>query len=148
MNPTSTAPTPPGAPASFWIGETDAWLLAEGKHLRPWQKLGAHTTVMDGVAGTAFAVWAPHARHVGLTGDFNGWQPQSMRFRPECGVWELFVPGAGAGAWYKFEVQGIDGRHVMKTDPYARETELPPGNAARVCEPLRAAPAPAAAHTR
>jgi 1,4-alpha-glucan branching enzyme len=148
MNPTSTAPTPSGAPASFWIGETDAWLLTEGKHLRPWQKLGAHTTEMDGAAGTAFAVWAPHARHVGLTGDFNGWQPQPMRFRPECGVWELFVPGAGVGAWYKFDVQGADGRHVMKTDPYARETELPPGNAARVCEPLRAAPAPAAAHTR
>ena len=148
MNPSSTSPTPPGTPTRFWIGETDAWLLAEGKHLRPWQKLGAHTTEMDGVAGTAFAVWAPHARHVGLTGDFNGWQPQPMRFRPECGVWELFVPGAGVGAWYKFDVQGADGRHVMKTDPYARETELPPGNAARVCEPLRAAPAPAATHTR
>ena len=131
--PSITAPPP----SSFWLGETDVWLLAEGKHLRPWQKLGAHATSLDGEEGTAFAVWAPHARQVGLVGDFNQWRAQPMRLRPQCGVWELFVPGAAVGDWYKFEVQGADGRHVFKTDPYARETELPPGNAARVCEPLR-----------
>jgi 1,4-alpha-glucan branching enzyme len=128
------ADLPPGT--SVWLGETDVWLLAEGKHLRPWQKLGAHVTTLDGRMGTAFAVWAPHARQVGLVGDFNQWHALPMRLRPECGVWELFVPGAAAGDWYKFDVQGSDGRHVFKTDPYARETELPPGNAARVCEPL------------
>ncbi|WP_332741954.1 1,4-alpha-glucan branching protein GlgB [Hydrogenophaga sp.] len=131
--PRTAAPTSP----SFWLGETDVWLLAEGKHLRPWQKLGAHATTLDGQAGTAFAVWAPHARLVALVGDFNQWRAQPMRLRPECGVWELFVPGAAVGDWYKFDMQGSDGRHVFKTDPYARETELPPGNAARVCEPLR-----------
>ena len=139
-------PTP--ADDTFWIGPTDAWLLAEGRHLRPWQKLGAHPTTLGGQSGVAFAVWAPAARWVGLSGDFNGWQPQGMRHRPECGVWELFVPGAGVGAWYKFQVEGADGRTVMKTDPYARETELPPGNAARVCEPLRSAPAPSGPHQR
>ncbi len=132
----------------FWIGETDAWLLAEGKHRRPWQKLGAHPTTMNGQAGVAFAVWAPAARGVDLTGDFNGWQHQPMVHRPECGVWELFVPGAAEGHWYKFAVHGADGRTVMKTDPYARQTELPPGNAARVCEPLRSAPAPTGPHRR
>ena len=151
-NMTSTPPPPhTAAPstASFWLGETDVWLLAEGKHLRPWQKLGAHATTLDGQAGTAFAVWAPHARLVALVGDFNQWRAQPMRLRPECGVWELFVPGAAVGDWYKFEVHGSDGRHVFKSDPYARETELPPGNAARVCEPLRApADRGGAAHER
>ncbi len=133
--------TPSHPPAdTFWIGETDAWLLAEGRHLRPWQKLGAHPTTMNGQAGVAFAVWAPAARQVELTGDFNHWQRQPMRLRPECGVWELFVPGAHVGHWYKFAVHGADGRTVMKADPYARQTELPPGNAACVCEPLRPAP--------
>ena len=141
----NTQPTPDDL---FWIGQTDAWLLAEGRHLRPWQKLGAHPTTLGGVAGTAFAVWAPAARWVGLSGDFNGWQAQPMRHRPECGVWELFVPGAGVGVWYKFQVDGADGHTVMKTDPYARETELPPGNAARVCEPLHATPAPTVPHQR
>ncbi|WP_291012499.1 1,4-alpha-glucan branching protein GlgB [Hydrogenophaga sp.] len=144
-----TDPTPgPESPSGRWLGDTDAWLLAEGRHLRPWEKLGAHPTSLDGVAGTAFAVWAPHARQVGLMGDFNGWQPQPMVLRPECGVWELFVPGAGGGAWYKFEVEGSDGRRVLKTDPYARETELPPGNASRVCAPLRSTTAPTADHAR
>ncbi|MGB4059040.1 MAG: 1,4-alpha-glucan branching protein GlgB [Burkholderiaceae bacterium] len=144
---TPAAPTAPDT--AFWLGDTDVWLLAEGKHLRPWQKLGAHPTVMQGVSGTAFAVWAPQAQRVALMGDFNHWQPQPMRLRPECGVWELFVPGASVGAWYKFEVQGADGHTVHKTDPYARETELPPGNAARVAPALKAQPErPTAPHTR
>lgn len=121
-----------------WLGDTDVWLLAEGKHLRPCQKLGAHPTVMQGASGTAFAVWAPQAQHVGLMGDFNHWQPQPMR--PECGVWEVFVPGASVGAWYKFEVLGADDHTVHKTDPYARETKLPLGNAARVAPALKAQP--------
>jgi 1,4-alpha-glucan branching enzyme len=141
--------TPSHPPAdTFWIGETDAWLLAEGRHLRPWQKLGAHPTTLNGQAGVAFAVWAPAARQVELTGDFNHWQPQPMRLRPECGVWELFVPGAHVGHWYKFAVHGADGRTVMKADPYARQTELPPGNAACVCEPLRDIPASPGPHLR
>lgn len=138
----------PKSPSGRWLGDTDAWLLAEGRHLRPWEKLGAHPTAIDGVSGTAFAVWAPHARQVALLGDFNGWQPQPMVLRPECGVWELFVAGAGEGAWYKFEVERSDSLRVLKTDPYARETELPPGNAARVCAPLRSTPAQTANHSR
>ncbi|HMN93669.1 MAG TPA: 1,4-alpha-glucan branching protein GlgB [Hydrogenophaga sp.] len=120
-----------------WIGETDAWLLAEGKHLRPWQKLGAHPTSRAGREGVAFAVWAPSARLIRLTGDFNHWDFEPMHLRPECGIWELFVPGALVGQWYKFEVHHADGSVVLKTDPYARQSELPPGNAARICPPLR-----------
>jgi 1,4-alpha-glucan branching enzyme len=117
-----------------WLGETDVWLMAEGKHLRPWQRLGAHTCGMSGVAGTAFAVWAPHARQVSLVGDFNGWNARQhpMRRRRECGAWELFLPGVQAGAYYKFDVLGADGVRTLKTDPYALQCELPPGNASRV----------------
>jgi 1,4-alpha-glucan branching enzyme len=138
MNPSTAHPLSP--PPVRWLGETDVWLLAQGKHLRPWQKLGAHPTVLQGEPGTAFAVWAPHAQRVALVGDFNHWQPVPMNLRPECGVWELFVPGASAGAWYKFEVVGADGRTTHKTDPYAREAQLPPGNAARVCPPVHPTP--------
>jgi 1,4-alpha-glucan branching enzyme len=55
------------------IGELDQHLLGEGRHERLWQKLGAHEMVVDGVAGTAFAVWAPNARAVRVVGDFNSW---------------------------------------------------------------------------
>lgn len=143
-----SAHTPHAHPLTdHWLGALDIWLLAEGKHQRPWEKLGAHPTTLNGQAGTAFAVWAPHARSVGLAGDFNAWVSQPMTRQAQCGVWVLFVPGVGAGAWYKFDVEGADGQRMLKTDPYARETELPPGNAARVCATFAAQPLQAAAGT-
>lgn len=87
---------------------------------------------MNDQAGVVFAVWAPAIRSVDLIGDFNGWQGQPMVLRPECGVWELFVPGSLAGQWYKFAVHGADGHTRLKSDPYARQTEWPSGNAACV----------------
>ena len=128
-----------------WLGETDVWLLKEGSHLRPWEKLGSHPYTLQGVLGVAFAVWAPNARQVSLAGDFNVWNSRChpMRFRQECGVWELFVPGVDVGALYKFDVLGADGQRRLKTDPYAFSTELPPGNASRVM----ALPAPVTGHS-
>jgi 1,4-alpha-glucan branching enzyme len=77
------------------LGEMDVWLLAEGSHLRPFERLGAHLCEIDGVAGTAFAVWAPDAQRVSVVGDFNTWDGRRhpMRLRRECGVWEIFLPG-------------------------------------------------------
>ncbi|MDE3217299.1 MAG: hypothetical protein KGO03_12895, partial [Gemmatimonadota bacterium] len=52
--------------------------------------LGAHPRVIDGVAGTAFAVWAPNARRVSVVGDFCGWDGRRHVMRPlaSSGVWE------------------------------------------------------------
>jgi len=117
------------------LGELDAWLLGEGSHLRPFEVLGAHPREMLGVRGTAFAVWAPNARRVSVVGEFNHWDGRRhpMRLRRECGVWELFVPGVGPGAAYKFELIGADG-HLLphKADPYARASELRPATASVV----------------
>ena len=41
------------------LGELDMYLLGEGRHEELWERLGAHVREVDGVAGTAFAVWAP-----------------------------------------------------------------------------------------
>ncbi len=119
-----------------WLGDTDVWLLNEGRHLRPWEKLGAHPCTLEGVAGVAFAVWAPNARQVGLAGDFNLWNSRChpMRFRRECGVWEIFIPGLARGALYKFDVLGAEGHRQLKSDPYALSAELHPGHAARVID--------------
>jgi 1,4-alpha-glucan branching enzyme len=117
------------------LGEMDVYLLAEGTHLRNYQRLGAHPREMDGVAGTAFAVWAPSARRVSVVGDFCNWDGRRlpMRKRHECGVWELFVPGVGAGALYKFEIKGADGTLLpLKADPYALRAEHPPRTASIV----------------
>lgn len=44
--------------------------------------LGAHPAPQ----GYTFRVWAPHARHVALAGDFNGWQPRTCTAtRTACG---------------------------------------------------------------
>jgi hypothetical protein len=104
------------------LGEMDVWLLAEGSHLRPFERLGAHLCEIDGVAGTAFAVWAPDAQRVSVVGDFNTWDGRRhpMRLRRECGVWEIFLPGVTAGAHYKFEIRSRDGHLLpLKSDPTA-----------------------------
>src|SRR6266516_3584988 len=116
------------------VGELDQHLIGEGRHERLWERLGAHPTVLEGVAGTAFAVWAPNARGVRVVGDFNRWDGRlnPMRVLGSSGIWELFVPGVGEGAKYKYEVLGADGGLVLKADPLALATERPPATASVV----------------
>ncbi|MFT3665677.1 1,4-alpha-glucan branching protein GlgB [Piscinibacter sp.] len=129
------------------LGEMDAWLLGEGTHLRPGEVMGAAPREIDGVAGTAFAVWAPNARRVSVVGDFNTWDGRRhpMRLRRECGVWEIFLPGVAAGARYKFEIVAPDGTVLpLKADPYARQSELRPATASVVATmPDKVAPSEA-----
>jgi 1,4-alpha-glucan branching enzyme len=122
------------------LGDLDLWLLAEGTHHRPFEALGAHPRVIDEVAGTAFAVWAPNAERVSVAGDFNDWDGRRhpMRLRAEAGIWEIFLPGVAAGARYKFELRSASGRVSYKCDPYARQAELRPATAS-VVAPLPAA---------
>jgi 1,4-alpha-glucan branching enzyme len=120
------------------LGEMDAYLIAEGTHLRLWEVLGSHIRTIDGVAGVAFAVWAPNARRVSVVGDFNAWDGRRhpMRRRVECGVWELFVPGTIEGSRYKYEIEGSNGDLLpLKADPFARYAELRPANASIVWNP-------------
>jgi 1,4-alpha-glucan branching enzyme len=131
------------APAHLWLGDADVWFLAQGKHQRPWQKLGAHPIFAsaDGVAGHAdgvvFAVWAPSARAVAVVGDFNNWCPDhhALHLQHECGVWSGYVPGVGLGARYKWAVLGADGSTAgvqFKSDPMGRASEGEPNNASLV----------------
>jgi 1,4-alpha-glucan branching enzyme len=117
------------------LGELDVWLLGEGTHLRPYEVMGAHPRELGGVAGVAFAVWAPDASRVSVVGEFNHWDGRRhpMRLRRECGVWEIFLPGVGLGAAYKYEIRSRAG-HVLplKADPYARQAELRPATASIV----------------
>ncbi len=117
------------------LGDTDVWLLAEGKHRRIYEKLGAHAVTMEGVGGFAFAVWAPNASRVAIVGDFNQWDGRChpMRLRRECGVWELFLPHINAGARYQYEITAADGTLLpLKVDPFAFATEVRPATASIV----------------
>ncbi|WP_063796370.1 1,4-alpha-glucan branching protein GlgB [Chondromyces crocatus] len=117
------------------LGDVDLHLIAEGTHEEVHACLGAHPRIVEGVAGTAFAVWAPAARRVSVVGDFNGWDGRlhAMRRRGH-GVWEIFLPEVGAGAIYKYEIKAPSGVHLLKIDPYGRAMELRPKNASRVVE--------------
>jgi len=122
------------------IGELDQHLIGEGRHEELYDRLGAHVRTMGDdppVTGTAFAVWAPAARAVSVVGDFNSWDGRlhAMRSLGSTGIWELFLPGVGPGARYKFEILGPDGQLLLKADPYALETEVPPKTASVVFEP-------------
>src|SRR5579863_7706470 len=65
-----------------------------GTNYESYRTLGAHAVVCEGVEGTRFAVWAPNAEVVSITGDFNEWDRtrHAMRLR-EGGIWEIFLPG-------------------------------------------------------
>jgi 1,4-alpha-glucan branching enzyme len=116
------------------LGELDLHLAAEGRHEEIYRRLGAHVREIDGVTGTAFAVWAPNARSVAVAADFNFWNDRvhPMRSLGSAGIWELFVPGVGAGERYKFSVHGSDGVVRLKADPVAFAAELPPRNSSIV----------------
>ncbi|MFD7749830.1 1,4-alpha-glucan branching enzyme [Streptomyces sp. NPDC059698] len=123
-------------PYRFWpaIGELDLHLIGEGRHEELWKALGAVPMVHQGVAGTRFTVWAPNARGVRVTGDFTYWDGTGtpMRSLGSTGVWELFLPGVGEGALYKYDICRPDGSHTVRADPMARRTEVPPATASVV----------------
>jgi 1,4-alpha-glucan branching enzyme len=120
---------------SSLFGEIDHHLIAEGTHLRLFDKLGAHPTEVEGLPGVSFGVWAPNAQRVSVVGSFNHWDGRChpMRFHPGNAVWELFIPGLEPGELYKYEIRGIHGELMpLKADPFGRRAEPPPGNASIV----------------
>ncbi len=117
------------------FGEQDIYLFREGSHTRLYSCLGAQHWEYEGRSGFQFAVWAPNAKRVSITGDFNDWQtkrhPMTCR-KDNSGIWEGFVEGAKAGDSYKFHIEGANGFVAEKADPFAVCTEAPPRSASRL----------------
>ena len=111
------------------LGDLDLYLLGEGSDRQIYHKLGSQLREIDGIHGTRFAVWAPNASRVSVIGDFNDWDGRRhvMRLHPANGIWEIFIPGVGNGARYKYELLDKDGNLLpFKTDPFAGYHEPPP----------------------
>jgi 1,4-alpha-glucan branching enzyme len=119
------------------LSDYDIHLLKEGRHRDLGRCLGAHVMQIVSVDGVRFAVWAPNARRVSVVGNFNGWDGRRhvMR-RRDGGVFEIFIPGIGAGEVYKYEVLDAHGSLVLKADPVAWETEKPPATGSIVSAPI------------
>jgi 1,4-alpha-glucan branching enzyme len=119
------------------LGPLDDHLLVEGTHRRLHQRLGAHAVTHEDVAGVRFAVWAPNAERVALVAGFNDWDARRhpMRKRVDSGLWEIFIPGIGAGQPYKFAILSRDGgEQPWKADPFGLAAELRPSTASLVAE--------------
>ncbi|MGV8895886.1 MAG: 1,4-alpha-glucan branching protein GlgB [Rhodoglobus sp.] len=116
------------------VGEMDLYLWAEGRHEQLWHVLGSHFRPHEGVVGTSFSVWAPHAQAVRVVGDFNSWNGvgHTMRRLDDNGVWELFVPALDPGNTYKFEILTPHDGWVTRADPMARYTEVSPATGSKV----------------
>jgi 1,4-alpha-glucan branching enzyme len=129
------------------LTEFDLHLFGEGKHLDLYRKMGAQVVRASRGAlggresglpdGVHFAVWAPNAERVSVTGSFNGWSPDAhpMRLLDGTGVWQAFVPGLEPGALYKYHVvTRLGGAAVDKADPFGFFMERRPGTASIVWE--------------
>jgi 1,4-alpha-glucan branching enzyme len=117
------------------LTDYDIHLWAEGNHARTYEKLGAHVTERDGVAGTQFAVWAPNARSVAVIGTFNGWNREQNWMHPvgSSGIWQCFISGVGVGVLYKYAITSqYNNYKVDKADPYAFACEIRPETASKV----------------
>ncbi|MEM8857889.1 MAG: 1,4-alpha-glucan branching protein GlgB [Chloroflexota bacterium] len=113
----------------------DSPIVENGINGRWYEVHGARTMQVNGVEGTQFVLWAPNAERVSLIGDFNNWDGRInvMRFHPDMGLWELFMPGVGNGALYKFEIKTrYNGYMVTKTDPVGFFREMRPKSGAIV----------------
>lgn len=108
----------------------------EGKDFSCYESLGAHKEYRKEGEGYGFAVWAPLAKSVRVTGQFDNWKGEDFYMRPlgSSGVWEAFVPGAHEGMLYKYMVETPGGEILYKADPFAFSAEERPGTASRLTE--------------
>ncbi len=121
------------------LDESRVRAFLAGSERRVHEVLGAVPLRHEGVEGTRFSVWAPHAAAVNLVGDMNHWDSRCHPMRPRgaTGVWELFVPGVRVGARYKYEIVTADGARSERADPCGRAAELRPATASEVWDPIR-----------
>jgi 1,4-alpha-glucan branching enzyme len=123
------------APAESFISEDDLYLFNEGTHARLYEKLGAHRAKIAGAEGTYFAVWAPNAEAVFVTGSFNDWNKETrpLSRRANSGIWEGFISGVEKGTLYKYFVKSRSmGYRADKSDPFSIFNEIPPKTASIV----------------
>ncbi|WP_106767733.1 1,4-alpha-glucan branching protein GlgB [Paenibacillus faecalis] len=123
----------------FWEGNIspeNVYLFHEGSLYHSYRFMGAHLAKENGEHGVRFTVWAPNARHVGLAGDWNGWDgsSDSLYKIPDSGIWTRFFPGISAGTLYKYHITGPYGETFLKADPYAFQAEVRPATASVVTD--------------
>jgi len=98
------------------LTDFDIHLFQAGKHFKIYEKLGSHQVVVNDQAGTYFAVWAPNAKQVSVTGNFNFWDKQAHPLSPRwdsSGIWEGFIPNLSKGELYKYCITTFYGQQLL-----------------------------------
>ncbi|WP_155522714.1 1,4-alpha-glucan branching protein GlgB [Salisediminibacterium selenitireducens] len=113
------------------ISDEDTYLFHQGTHYQSYKLMGAKKMTIDGQTGYRFTVWAPNAKAVSVTGDFNDWVHGShpLEKLTDMGLWAGFFPDVEDGVTYKFSLEHPDGRRLLKADPYAQYAEVRPNTA-------------------
>lgn len=112
------------------IDEFQMYLYNEGTNFRSYEMLGPHKMGN----GWRFAVWAPKADKVYLTGDFDAWQgtQKPLQKIATTGIWYGFFEDIEEGMLYKYAITDKKGKTVLKADPVAFYSELRPNTASIV----------------
>ncbi|MFL9482736.1 1,4-alpha-glucan branching protein GlgB [Chitinophagaceae bacterium LWZ2-11] len=100
-----------------------------GTHYHLYKLFGNKQLEVLNTRGTYFAVWAPNATYVSVTGHFNDWDKEAhaLKVRSDnSGVWEGFIPNLQQGEAYKYHIHGFEGRRLDKGDPFANYWEKRP----------------------
>ncbi|WFA08496.1 1,4-alpha-glucan branching protein GlgB [Tissierella sp. Yu-01] len=99
---------------------------------RSYEFLGAHKTIENGKEKVQFTVWAPNAKEVYLTGDFNDWNEVNLPLKKlKDGLWSIIVDDVKEFDSYKYRIIFKNNKVLYKADPYAFHAENPPKTASK-----------------
>ncbi len=110
------------------------YLFHEGSNSNAYEYFGSHRKNKNTVV---FRVWAPDAKNVSVTGDFNDWSETENPMKPlknSGGVWEAEIKNIKPYDMYKYCITAADGRTLMKCDPDGFHMETRPGTATKYYE--------------
>ena len=110
------------------------YLFHEGSNSNAYEYFGSHRKNKNTVV---FRVWAPDAKNVSVTGDFNDWSETEnpmKQLKNSGGVWEAEIKNIKPYDMYKYCITAADGRTLMKCDPYGFHMETRPGTATKYYE--------------
>lgn len=110
------------------------YLFHEGSNSNAYEYFGSHRKNKNTVV---FRVWAPDAKNVSVTGDFNDWSETEnpmKQLKNSGGVWEAEIKNIKPYDMYKYFITAADGRTLMKCDPYGFHMETRPGTATKYYE--------------
>ena len=112
--------------------EFPLYIFHQGKNYKAYEFFGCHRIKGDTFA---FRVWAPHAKQVSVSGDFNGWDNEANVMKEiSDGIYEAKIDNVKIYDCYKYAIETKNGDIIMKADPYACHAETRPGTASKVYE--------------